>query len=362
MNSRICPTLIALTIASFLAPSPVLAAKKRQERKLIERAEEYWGEPEDKTPAKTESPGKVAGKGAAKAPANTPATANKPDPFEDANVEEIQAEDIKPFTDRQTWYSDGFAQIDRTFNAYTARTARAGSFIFTILHRASTAIQDDPFQNYLGFDGGGLKVGLELRYGIVDDAGFIKGLDVGIFRLNNTLETFDTYQFDARLRFLSQKTHGIDTALRGGVTWFAQPDKGDAAALFGQLLISRIFDDRTMVNIGVAYHGDSSNPQKSDTDTSWSAGLQAGVEVRLLERLAMAAEGTFTIAGYRAKSFAGNSWPTFTIGPKIITNRHTFSVVLSNTQYITADGVITNTPRGLRNTIFGFNITRELGS
>jgi hypothetical protein len=53
-------------------------------------------------------------------------------------------------------------------------------------------------------------------------------------------------------------------------------------------------------------------------------------------------------------------FPTLTTGHKFITNRHTFSIFISNTQYVTADGVITNTARGFEDVLLGFNFTREL--
>jgi hypothetical protein len=44
---------------------------------------------------------------------------------------------------------------------------------------------------------------------------------------------------------------------------------------------------------------------------------------------------------------------------KIITNRHTFALIFSNSQYITADGLVANTNRGIHDVILGFTITRE---
>jgi hypothetical protein len=44
---------------------------------------------------------------------------------------------------------------------------------------------------------------------------------------------------------------------------------------------------------------------------------------------------------------------------KIITNRHTFAIIFSNSQYITADGLVANTSKGIHDAILGLTITRE---
>ena len=273
-------------------------------------------------------------------------------------VEEIAVDDasITPYTQQNTWYAEAFPVFDRSLNLLTGRTARPKSFVFSIVHRTNAAFSDDPFETFLGFDGGALKIGLDLRYGI------IRGLDAGISRLNGTVENFDTYTWDIRWQGLTQKEHGVDGALRIGLSWFAQARGGDALKPFGQILLSRVFAHRFLVGTGLLYHSDSSYETKSEAATEWSMAAQALVDIRLHEKVAISLEGAYTLAGYRARNEAGNSWPTFSIGPKVITNRHTFAVVLSNTQYFTPDGIVSNSPRGGDDLIVGFNISRELGS
>ena len=53
-------------------------------------------------------------------------------------------------------------------------------------------------------------------------------------------------------------------------------------------------------------------------------------------------------------------WPGFTSSVKFHTHRHTFSLVLSNTQYYSQDGIVANTSKNFRNLIVGFSITREI--
>ena len=59
------------------------------------------------------------------------------------------------------------------------------------------------------------------------------------------------------------------------------------------------------------------------------------------------------MAGHHAK------YPVLSSALKIITNRHTFALIFSNSQYITADGLVDNTSRGIHSLILGFTITRE---
>ena len=60
------------------------------------------------------------------------------------------------------------------------------------------------------------------------------------------------------------------------------------------------------------------------------------------------------MAGY------GEKYPAFSASLKFTTHRHTFSIILSNTQYISADGIVANSRWGLGDAIVGFMITREI--
>jgi hypothetical protein len=60
------------------------------------------------------------------------------------------------------------------------------------------------------------------------------------------------------------------------------------------------------------------------------------------------------VAGYGAR------WPAFSSAVSFLTHRHVFSLVLSNTQYLSADGIVASTPYGFRHLVVGFQIQREL--
>ena len=267
-------------------------------------------------------------------------------------VEQIESVDVAEASPAETedWYGEAWPQFDRILDHYTARTSRKHEFSTLISHRNSEGVIRNPLRDLLGFDGGGLKIMLGLRFGLFDF------LDVGITRQNGTVEVFDTYEFDARWQILNQtsKKHPVDLALRAGISWFNQPTT-NAAGFFAQAIVDRLFANRFLVTAGAIYHSSSSGPNKSDADASSTTALYLAGDLRLLDSLSLAAEVTFALAGYH------DTYPTISIGPRIITNRHTFGFVLSNSQYMSTDSLIANTYRiDPRDWVLGFHITREI--
>jgi hypothetical protein len=255
------------------------------------------------------------------------------------------------------WYGKSFPERLRILALPTARTVRKGGFEFVIDHRASSPIYNKdsshPFSdmgnNLLGFDSG-LSVGLGLRYAALG------WLDAGIYRVNSS--KFDTYEIDARFGILRQEDQGVDLMVRGGVSWFAVPNRDDALWPFGQVFASRLFLGRLLVVAGVLYHSNSSASTTTrikygDEDHKWSVAGAAGIELRLAAPLALDAEVVPCLAGFCAKR------PAFSGGLKYLTNRHSFALVCGNTQFLTADGYITNTDTLWSKLVIGFNITRE---
>lgn len=245
------------------------------------------------------------------------------------------------------WYSVAFPTPDRAFNLPTARPVRRGSALLLLAPRSSRPMAEDPLNDFLGFDGDGIKVGIGLRYGLSD------GVDVGVFRLNGTVEVFDTYELDLRYQLLTQEEHGIDVAARGGFSWFAQKKRDDALGVFAQLLANRVLFGRLLVGAGLLLHSDSSNDRKAATDPGRSLAAAATVEYRVTGNVAWDLEIAAAFAGYHSR------YPTFSTGPKIITHRYTFAVAITNTQYIGADGILANTRRGSYDKlVLGINLTR----
>jgi len=275
---------------------------------------------------------------------STPAVCAQPQLLQQ---DDDQIEDIEELEEFEEHKSE-IAVVERAVNVMFPTTVPENSLFFVLDHRNRKPIKDDTFEDFLGFDAGGLKVGLGLRYGVLDD------MDAGFYRLNNGFfERFDVYEFDVKYKFLDQADHFVDMAFRSGVTWFYQPDEEDAAGAYEQLLLSRALHERILFGTGVLYHSDSSNPEKSDSDDEYSVAIPFSVEVNVTSHFVVNLEVAANVAGY------GSEHPAVSSSAKFIVRGHTFSIVFSNTQYTSADGIVSNSPSGFSDTVLGFSITRE---
>ena len=279
---------------------------------------------------------------------------SKPDPPANATVrQDNQVEKVGKIEEvgkELLWDAPELPSIDRVINIQTAHTTRRHAFFVTIDHRAWQTFTDHPMGDLLGFDVGSVKIGLGLRFGIFDR------LDVGVLRLNGTLADFnvDTYDFDGKYHLLRQASHHVDLAVRSGVTWFNMADGPDRSAFFGQVLVNRELGRRVRLGSGLLYHSDSYNDTKLPTDPKHSTAVPATVEVRVLHWLSLNGEVAATVSGY------GSEFPAFSASAKVLTHRHTFSLIFSNTQYLGPGGIVTGSARGAGGLIFGFTIAREL--
>jgi hypothetical protein len=268
-----------------------------------------------------------------------------------ARAEEVEQIDTVEVVDVQEvgddLHGEAWPVIDRAFTLMNGRTLRPQSWEVVIAHRTGAPLRKNPFYDYVGFDSGGLKIGLGLRYGVLDR------LDIGVYRLNGTVEPFDTYELDGRYQLVKRQDHGFDLALRAGVSWFSA-EGNNASAFLGQLLGSTLVADRLTLGAGLLFHSDSTNEKKTREDDKSSTAVMGLTELRVLDWLALDLEVAANVGGYSSQI------PIFTFGPKIVTNRHSFAFVVTNSQYMSADGVVANTPRAPKRWILGFNITREI--
>jgi len=278
-------------------------------------------------------------------PAGTPA---KP-PEAAAKVEVIENPQI--FT---LWLDpQNYPRIERAVNVMNARTTRAHALNFLIDHRTFQPFQTNAFHDWVGFDAGGLKIGLALRYGILDN------LEVGVLRLSNAFDFFDTYQFDVKYWALRAERFAVDVAARAGGTWYSSSPGPDSGGGFAQLIVSRSLRERLWLASGLYYHSNASNEgrpglgHKRVGGQGYALAVPVALEVRLQTFLAWDAEASFNVAGYHSK------YPVLSTAFKIITYRHTFALLMSNSPYISADGLMANTDRGIHDLIVGFTITRE---
>lgn len=266
-------------------------------------------------------------------------------------ADEIETlDDIIDVTD--SWYLNPqqYPIFDRAINVFAGEALRPGTMLLVFDHRVRGSLSDDPFHDFLGFDAGGLKVGIGYRYGLYDN------LDMGWYRSNGTIETYDTYEFDARYQFRRQRLHNFDMAFRVGFTWFPQKDSEDASGVFYQLLTNKTINHRFRFGTGLLYHSESSNANKADTSDDYSLAIPATLEVRLSPSLSWSSEVVTTIDGYHS------AHPVITSALKIITHSHTFAILVTNSQYITADGIVTGSDLDFNDAMIGFTITKELGT
>ncbi|MCG3172160.1 MAG: hypothetical protein GMKNLPBB_00306 [Myxococcota bacterium] len=285
-------------------------------------------------------------------------------------VETLQPDGDGSSSNARDWFSDAYPSLERGINLHLARTVRKYTLLFSVDHRTYQPLTKNPFEDFLGFDSGNLKIGLGLRFGVLD------WMDVGLYRLNDGKTVpFDTYEFDAKFRVLKQDGQFLNLAVRPGVTLFTQR-KGvkDSVGFFGQLLLDRVWFNRLTTGTGLLFHSNSTNDVKSNLDERWSMAVPFVFEYRILDWLALNYEMAVAVAGYGSKygqgglkaPFVFDGSPVSTFSPiysggvKFITNRHTFAIVVSNNQFMTADGVVANTWRCYGESVIGFSITREL--
>jgi hypothetical protein len=279
------------------------------------------------------------------APAGDAASGDDEEVIEEVEPEVVPEEGFFP----SAFDGDAAVRRDRGVNVLTARPVRKRALVLFIDHRPyQTLFSKDAFHDYLGFDSGNLKVGIGLRYGILD------ALDVGFSRLSDgRTVAYDTYEFNARYAFLRQERHYVDAALLAGVTWFSQKDHKDAAGGFAQLFVDHVFFDMLLVGVGFGFHSDSSSDEKAVDDEAFSGAVLGLIEWRMIRQLAFTAEVAANVFGYDQK------WPVLSFAVKVLTNRHVFSLILTNTQFILSDGIVADAWRGPSDWVFGFQITRE---
>jgi hypothetical protein len=266
---------------------------------------------------------------------------------EEEIIEELDfIEEVHPL---DSWAHPGRAYSERTVNIPLARTTRRGTLLFVLNHRTWKTFTDEPGNQFLGFDNGQLKIGLGARYGILDN------FDVGLQRINGTAATFntDTWDVDLRYRLLKQEKHQLDLAVRGGMTWMSIANSADDQGWFGQLILNRTLGRRLRLGTGLHYHNKTWNESRGRMDKDWSLAVPATLDFRFTKFFSWHAEMVANVDGFHER------YPVLSTSVRATTNKHTFSFVVSNTQYFGDRGIGTNTFRDWKDLILGFTITRE---
>ncbi|MBN1129170.1 MAG: hypothetical protein JXA71_09295 [Chitinispirillaceae bacterium] len=237
---------------------------------------------------------------------------------------------------------------DRGFSLLLPRTPAPKSLLFVVEHRANSPAFANPLRDALGLDNGSLKIGLGLRY-----APFER-LDIGVRRINNGLDLFDTYEFDGRYCPFRETAQGIDAAIDAGFSLFAQEVHGMASGVFASVVAGRHFFNRVYGAGGAQYHSNSTWLSKKTSDTDWGLCIPLGFHVRVIGGLTLLTEWFFPAAGYSAGR------PGYAAGFTFATWRHRFSLLLTNTPYTTADGTVSGSGR-MNDPVLGFMIVRQFG-
>jgi hypothetical protein len=237
---------------------------------------------------------------------------------------------------------------DRAFALMFPRPVPEHSVLFTVEHRGRSPAFKYPMRDGLGYDNGSLKIGLGLRYSPLSK------FDVGVRRVNNGLDQFDTYEFDGRVILLDEQRRNIDAALGAGVSLFYQDKDGIASGYFTTILIGRSIGERVYVSAGALYHSNSTFSTKTTDDINASLCIPVSISARIISGFSIINEWFLPEYG-----FSGGT-PAWAFGFKYATWKHSFSLLLTNTQYTTMDGVVCGSDR-LNNPVLGFMIVRKFG-
>jgi len=256
--------------------------------------------------------------------------------IEEAEVRSVEVEPAAP-------------TVVRGLTLPVARMGKANTLRLLVDHRAWQKFWQDSFDDYLGLDAGALKIGIGIQYSILD------WLDVQVQRQNGTMEVYDTYELRVRGRVLDEKAHFVTAVLGAGGSWFHHPHGDDSGAFNGQLLVGRklvLGFELTAAMLGTSR---SSGFEKGVEDDDWS--LAAGGELAwnpaFFRPLRVSVEASFPVAGFDA----GN--PSVAAGVTFLTQRHGFTLLATNNQLLTMDGLPAGSNRGLDDLSVGFSILRQ---
>lgn len=240
------------------------------------------------------------------------------------------------------------AALERLVEQPLPRTVPEGRLSFAITHRPWGEAFQDPLRDFFGYDGGALRVRLDLRLGLP------WGLDAGLVRTNGILaERYDAWSGDLRGARTLRLTGGgtVDLALQGGATWFEQENSPDA---WGPWVWTGIGGGwgRMWFGGGLEAHGNSSSPWKTSTDPNPTVGAHLEAVARWTEGFALGIEAGLPLRGY------GMGLPAWIAGPRWNTWNHSFALWLGNARSGGPDGRLVGVPR-LGAVVLGFQIVRE---
>jgi hypothetical protein len=225
---------------------------------------------------------------------------------------------------------------------------RKGYVQYVIEHRNRTAVDEDTLHNFFGFDAGNLKIGLGLNYGLSDT------IDIGVYRVNGTVEKFDTYQVGGKWLVLSEDEQLLDAAILGGWSFYTISGEEDDSGGYGGALTGKSIGNYAYASVGGLWHSNSTGLTKTAADEDHSTAVLGSLSFRVTPRLLVVGEFSAPVAGYEAEATA---WAG---GLKFATHGHTFSLVAGNLYHLSLDGVAAGSGIREEDVILGFTITRDV--
>jgi hypothetical protein len=211
-----------------------------------------------------------------------------------------------------------------------------------IIHRFLGVVNKDEF---LGMDVGA-NVSLGLSFKIRDN------LDISLLRSRLNKE----YLIGGKLNFSDNPEAGV-SILAGGVFKADALVTKNKTTIFTQLVISRTFwNNQLLVSLIPSFASATDNNDQSPTENDTlalgtSVTFTRRIESGFIEEAGMAGEHILVMAGHRLP------YPTSTLGIKLKTFGHYFSLLVTNSLYFTPGAYLI----GSNSTDYylGFNITRK---
>lgn len=238
--------------------------------------------------------------------------------------------------------------MERLVEEPLPRTVCEGCMVFALSHRPYREAFADPLRDMFGYDGGFLRVRLDLRVGL------LPWLDVGTTRTNGILlERYDAWSADFRMARKVELSEDIafDIGTQAGFTWFEQEDAPDALAPWTWSGIGATMGS-VWLGSGFEWHANSSSPDKTDSDADGTIAVHTEAILRIRPNLSLTTEIVRPVAGY------GHGIPSWTFGPRWTTWRHVFSIWMGNARTGGPDGRLVGARRWGA-PVLGFQIVRE---
>ena len=256
------------------------------------------------------------------------------------------------YDDALIWGAGSQVQLERALATPLPRTVLPQYLLLTIDHRNRQPMDSRYFYDFLGFDAGGTKIGVGLRYGLTSR------WDAGLQRINGTNPSADAFNLDTKYRVAVEAGWRPDVAILAGLTGYSDPDRRDSWGGYGALILGESFLSRLYLSAGAMGHTNSDAPDRRLENPKGASAVFGSAHLRLIHELALTGEFNAPVSGSPGPGRRSRSigWA---LGFKVITPRHSLALLASNTQFYGMDGLASGARHNPNRAVFGFSITRE---